>query len=332
MQEVYILLVERKNTLCKHVLLLITIIVSATVLGSNCLTFATTSDYTVSVNDKIIYTAGQTRTSACRQMRTMAAAQWSLENTTTYTSTHNGTQRTLLPGSYTGLPYSQLDREFTDLSAVQNMIDSGDIKGTDCSSSVCHAWRAAVGHTNPDDKFLRRTYISDRKTPLYVVRAMLADALNTGSTSTGSTNTGTYYVGDYMNKVGDYGVYTDYCSDAKTTSEIIRWLTSKGNYPSGQDLYGCIFAQIKPGDAIVTVTDSNTHTRMVLSVHIYTAPDEAVLPDKSFITTIEQHGSYAKTHQNSDITSSWRIKDFTFRQLVDSETPYLPVRLKSIDG
>ena len=166
---------------------------------------------------------------------------------------------------------------------------------------------------------------------------MLADSLNTGSTrlnnsNSNNSNTETYYIGDYMTKVGSYGQYDNYCSDAKTTSEIIRWLTASGNYPYGQDIYGQVFAQIKPGDAIVTVTESSTHTRMVLSVDINTGPDGSVLPDDSSITTIEQRGNYAKPNPDSDITSSWCITQFTFRQLVEDDNPYIPVRLNSIDG
>lgn len=239
-----------------------------------------------------------------------------------------------------GIPYSQVYREEEFLNGVT--IKKGtktlasdpqyvSIYGTDCSSSVGFAWKAATG-----------IYLNRKDTgKMYRTKNMFADGLVNAADEN-----------DYLMLVGKYGNYYTDRLNAKTTKQIVTGLSAAGNYEAGQDIYSKVYAAIKPGDALLfRTTDGNGygHVRLVIGVNIVykdTAKTQ-VDPEKSYVRCIEQAG-FSKT--NGNWKTSWIPNDedggnkytgqYTFNQLTGKTTSptvndgdkarcYVPFKMKA---
>ncbi len=247
-----------------------------------------------------------------------------------------------------GIPYTQVNREEEYVNGIT--LKKGtktlasdpryiSIYGTDCSSSVGFAWKAATG-----------VYLARKDTgKIYRTKNMFAD----GIVASENEN-------DYLMLVGKYGKYYSARKNATTTKQIVTGLSAEGNYEEGEDIYSKVYAAIKPGDALLFRTTDGSgygHARLVVDVKIvYTdASKTKVDPEKSQVACIEQVG-FSK--ENKNWKTSWIPNDeivpkgvfagqtytgvYTFNQLTgktpsptindgDKTRCYVPIRLKAFN-
>ena len=189
-----------------------------------------------------------------------------------------------------GIPYSHVYREeefpngVTIKKGTKTLASDPQyvsIYGTDCSSSVGFAWKAATG-----------IYLDRKDTgKMYRTKNMFADGLINADSEN-----------DYLMLVGKYGKYYTNRLTAETTKQIVTGLSAAGNYEAGQDIYSKVYAAIKPGDALLfRTTDGGGygHVRLVIGVNIVykDAAKTQVDPAKSYVNCIEQAG-FSKTQGN----------------------------------
>lgn len=284
--------------------------------------FAATSTYTVVDNGAVVYTASSLRDAACSRMVQMSNVPWTLKTNLNYAPKSDGKDILLKAGSYKGLPYTQVEREYSscDKAVVQARVDKGEIKGTDCSSSVAYAWRYATGHNTSGDNYLK----NDKGTSTYTTALMFKDAI----TTTGKND---------VSRVGKYGSYATSVSSAANTDTIIKNLMTSGNYSTpGADIYDMVYANAKPGDALITKNSSFNHMRLITKVDIVRKADGTVNEGESKIYFIEQIGFDDEKRPGT----SWQTKNLTFRYLATgknnsgvqtSNYKYIPITLNVFD-
>lgn len=321
--------------------------------------------YQIEDNGSITEVTGERRT-AIDKMEAFSKSKWTIDEPVSYCYTSTDLTNTLEPGTYYGVPYTQLNREHSYLGKSEITLKYGDDRnvggklyrtlwGTDCSSSVDFAWRMATGKVN-DSTFMKRK--KDGGTyELYRTRHMFYDGL-VGKKDDGA--------GDYLMLVGKYGNAYSERTSKTTTKEIIELLSADNNYTQGtpgvdvyNDIYSKVYAAIKPGDAILRKGKSpiSGHVRLVVGVMIKYKNKTingqtwmAVDPCQSKVLCIEQAGfrsgdpnwntswmpnTCAKTDTGKDMYSGI----YTFAQLSGEDTSYnlkgdliktyyLPVKLK----
>lgn len=284
--------------------------------------FADTSTYTVVDEGTVTYAATSVRDTALDRMVQMSNVPWTLKTNLSYAPKSDGNKILLKAGSYKGLPYTQVEREYSscDSSVVQARIDKGEIKGTDCSSSIAFAWRYATGHNTSGDNYLK----NDAGTSTYTTALMFKDAIST----TGK---------NYVSRVGKYGSYASSVSTAANTDTIVERLMASGNYSTpGADIYDMVYANARPGDALITKNSSFNHMRMITKVEIVRNADNTVNEGKSKIYFIEQIGFNDEKRPGT----SWQSKNLTFRYLATgvndsgaqtSKYKYIPITLNDFE-
>lgn len=247
------------------------------------------------------------RALACDRMKEMSQVEWTLSGALRYCYAQSGGKLTeesqitiykywdnklaneVIPRK--GIPYTQVDREHSfpngfTLTKGTKTLQIGDklfcsIWGTDCSSSIDFAWRKGTGNLNSSN-FLKRKK-SDGSYELYRTRNLFNDGL-INSKEDGED--------DYLMLVGKYGGYYTDRLKASTTKEIVEGLSAPGNYETGEDIYSKVYADMKPGDALLRRTLTFGHARLVTGVKIvYTdAAKTQIDPYQSYVTCIEQAG------------------------------------------
>lgn len=288
--------------------------------------FADAKPYQLVV-DGVPKTVSGKRIDSCKHMEKMSISAWTIDKQLTYQRTATGSTTTLNPGAYIGVPYTQVAREHSYLgndTINLNFDDDGvTLHGTDCSSSVDFAWRKGIGQVG---NFMRT---SNSAKELYRTKHMFNDGL------VGQKETGTS--GDYLKLVGRYGTLTnDARRNMTSTEQMIKALRSGNYYEDGKDIYSEIYADMKPGDALIKRgTDSTSgHVRLVMGVEIkYMDETDAngrrkVDPKASTVYCVEQAGF---REGNSNWTTSWMPNTldgskyngvYTFEQLAGVATSY----------
>lgn len=319
--------------------------------------------YTVTKDGTTTYVASGMRALACTKMQDLSEVEWTLNSKDFYyaKTISNGVLTGLVhlkrddangnPIKRYGVPYSQVYREFSNIDAKPYVVRLGDtsqtlngrtyrtVKGVDCSSATCYSWRYAARNgnlTSYTDDFMKGTKKPDESATstkyIYDGTSILLDALNNSAVSYHRNNS-TYTTGINVTKVGNYGSYkTYYWKDGEIQtindiSKIITHLKSEGNYPDGKDVWSEVYAQIKPGDALVCPT----HVRLVTGVTIKTNADGSINPNESEIHFIGQIGNnFNEEASNEYATTSWENKSQKFTTLLNAK--YLPVKMNKIDS
>ena len=289
----------RKSLKKKSVISIISLLLIA--MSSSSLVFANEA-YTVSKDGVVTETVSGMRAKACKRMNDMASVKWELDETLRYCSKKNsdGTLDTdskvslnkYLHGDIsggiitrTGIPYSQVYREFSSTTAnpfirklepitVINEKTYYSVKGVDCSSAVSFAWRTAAKNDLPSytDDFMKMTRkkkgSNSSSKNIYTTRALLRDATKQveSSFTVGDVE---YKTGCFVSLVGSYGDYAAYNSDADYTTTIVDGIKNYANYPTGENVYNQVYAKILPGDALIARNANYGHVRLVTNVEIF---------------------------------------------------------------
>ena len=279
-----------------------------------------TGKYVVTSDGVCTYMAGSERSSACDRMIEMATVEWSIpkQKSLKYKYAANS-YVTLAAGQYKGLPYTQVNRDFSNPSAsvVQSRIDKSikgtdEVKGVDCSSAASFALRYATKNNSQDNNFLKA------KNGTYVGSCFLYDGMNITS---GKTATG-YLYRDDLTYVGSYGSYTAY-KTAGYTDKILVALESGSYYDYG-DIFSNIYAKIRPGDIIVRYHSNGAgHIALVTGVKtIY--KNNRIDTSASKVVITDQNSPNVTS--NSAYKSSWRVgREISFQKL--ESVGFLPVTL-----
>lgn len=346
----------------KKVSVLVTLCMIMTTLSAQPIFAAGT--YTVDNGGTITAVSAQ-RAAACDKMLKMSQMPWKLTATLRYCYGQddnnqltesskvkvncrwdNKLANEVIPRK--GIPYSQVHREeeysngITLKKGTKTLASDPQyvsIYGTDCSSSVGFAWKAATG-----------VYLARKDTgKIYRTKNMFADGIIASENEN-----------DYLILVGKYGKYYSARKNATTTKQVVTGLSAEGNYEEGEDIYSKVYAAIKPGDALLFRTTGGNgygHVRLVAGVKIVyaDAAKTKVDPEKSQVTCIEQAG-FSKA--NGNCKTSWIPNDeivptgefagqtytgvYTFNQLTgksasptindgDKTRCYVPIRLKAFN-
>lgn len=226
----------------------------------------------------------------------------------------------------------------TDVSnAVAEMIQyhCNYVKGSDCSSSACYAWRVAVlpGHANDrTDGTLMSTgnVVNGKHKTAYTSEKIIKDGNDNHS------NNAEYY-GAYITKVGTYGNTTL----GTYTDVMVNSLQQETNYSSG-NIFSNIYAKIKPGDFLVYRKTNNNgatiaHTMLVKKVKIARDENGDIEKNTSYVVTDEQTSSWKECTNlglgegEQQYFTSWKLgyeEDenvrYSFEQL--RKAAYLPYR------
>ena len=289
-------------------------VMTAICISGACLFYKTdvyaAGSYTVTRDGVCEYTADSQRSSACSRMIEMGSVSWSIPSKKTLKYRYaSNSYVTLTAGQYKGLPYTQVNRDFSNPTAktVQSRINSAvsgtaEVKGVDCSSAVSYALRYGTKNNSDSSNFLKG------KSSAYVVACFLYDGMNTSS---GTTPKG-YTYRNNLTHVGSYGSYSGY-KTAGYTDKILDALES-GRYYSSGDLYSNVYAKIRPGDVMIRYnTDGKGHAELVTGLKIVYKNNKIDTDASKVIITDQNSPNVTKT---SSYNSSWRInREFSFKKM-----------------
>ncbi|MBE6741393.1 MAG: hypothetical protein E7570_03730 [Ruminococcaceae bacterium] len=145
------------------------------------------------------------------------------------------------------------------------------VQGTDCSSSVCYAWRAATGCNNRTCGVLMSTLQhSNQFCYTYTCAKIVKDGYD-----------------DSFNNVQGYGNYVDYVGNYTPGSSY----TDVNIGMMGTNIYSNVYVYMKPGDLLVQYTEEKTHARIIEKVVIERNNDNSINPYKSYVVVTEQTSS-----------------------------------------
>ena len=282
-----------------------------------------TGKYVVTSDGVCTYTAGSERSSACDRMIEMATVEWSIPKQKSLKYKYTAKSYiTLNAGKYRGLPYTQVNRGFSNpnASVVQSRIDKAikgtdEVKGVDCSSAASFALRYGTKNNSDNSTFLKS------KNGMYVSSCFLYDAM---TASSGETKNGYLYRND-LTYVGSYGSYTAY-KTAGYTDKILTALES-GRYYSYGDVYSNVYAKIRPGDVMVRSNSDTSkgagHVELVTGVKIVHKNGKIDANASKLIITDQISPNVTST---GTYKSSWRVnREFSFQKL--ESVGFLPVTL-----
>ena len=124
-----------------------------------------------------------------------------------------------------------------------------------------------------------------------------------------STKNGTIIVGNY--KVED---------SFKTTDEIIEVNDATTMYEA--------YAQLQPGDCILTCWGPTGHARMVVELKIQKSAAGKINPSRSGVVCIEQTNSFDK-NRTDGVKTTWYVEHFySFTDLYEAK--YIPLTIKTL--
>lgn len=198
--------------------------------------------------------------------------------------------------SYMGSRENWLKKN-SNVNEVQNVVDTminnncRYVKGLDCSSASCYAWRSTISNISNTNGTLMRpnSYSNGVFHRSYTSQSIIHD----GNCNT-SSNGGDY--GAYVNRVGQYGQYADSLSEyTDDTCDIIGNLMVPGNYQGTGTIYSRVYDKINAGDFLVyrvpSDENSNTyvaHTMLVKKVVIVYNNDNSINEYQSYVLANEQ--------------------------------------------
>ena len=243
----------------------------------------------------------------------------------------------------------------SNVNEVQNAVDSminnncRYVKGLDCSSASCYAWRSTISNISNTNGTLMRpnSYSNGIFHRSYTSQSIIHD----GNCNT-SSNGGDY--GAYVNRVGQYGQYAGSLSEyTDDTRDIIDNLKVPGNYQGTGTIYSRVYDKINAGDFLVyrvpSDENSNTyvaHTMLVKKVVIVYGQDSDDEPDDG--DGIDRNASYILANEqtstkktctnlvypsgNQTYKTTWRLGydgnngvKYTFKEMAN-DLYYLPYR------
>ena len=332
--------------------------------------------YGVKDGDAALVPATANQTAAITTMRNRARYSWVYGNSGSidYFIKDNAKLTINFGMPYRGVLYEQKGYSSSNIHNREHWLGSGPaiisaindyvhcptnnyIDGTDCSSSVCYAWRSVLVH--PDQGMMNGLLMSTKNhtsgTPYhstYDTKKIVLDGNN------GDSDSSIGY-GDFITRVGQYGQVASNLSDyGNNTKDIVTDLVAPGNYQGNGTIHKRVYKNIQPGDFLVfrrkynNSNDMYGHAMLVKKVVIIYGEDSNLSGDEvddgdgidrnaSYVLTNEQT---SKWHDCTNILSdgsteeyrtSWILGyagtggiKYTFDQLQSNF--YLPYRLKDV--
>lgn len=297
-------------------------------------------EYWVKDNNQVTQTADTDQTAAINAMRARALYSWEITDNYWYYKKYlvnntEGNELSLPQGKYRGILYEQkafnsdntsapsrewwLSSSGQVQAAVNDMINNGDryVKGTDCSSSVCYAWRSAINGNDRTNGVLMST--SSRYANKYRTAYTCLKIVKDGNDTQPNTAEG---YGNYVTRVGQYGQAANNLSN--NTYTMLSRLKENGNFTNNATVYQRVYAKMLPGDFIVRSTASGAHAKLVEKVVIVRDSNGSIDPDESFVVTTEQNSKVYTCHNNGIADEQYREYKTTwlvsFNGLFDGDT------------